>query len=106
MQVLEGRSVDEIARLNTCYTQSAVMFEYDGAVMQDLSMQLFWALGRILMYSGLLSWRVKRGLELAAAARWQTSESNPGLCPNCPVSADYKELCQSGTITSYLIGLF
>jgi hypothetical protein len=36
--VLEGRSVDEIARLNLCYTQSATLFEYDGVAVQDLSM--------------------------------------------------------------------
>ena len=37
VQVLEGRSVDEIARLNLYYTQSAATFEYDGAMMQDLA---------------------------------------------------------------------
>jgi hypothetical protein len=47
VRVLEGRSVDEIARLNLYYTQSAAMFEYDGAMVQDLSTQLFWALARI-----------------------------------------------------------
>ena len=45
--VLEGRTVGEIARLNLCYTQSAAMFEYDGAMVQDLSTQLFRALARI-----------------------------------------------------------
>ena len=52
VRVLEGRSVDEIARLNLYYTQSAAMFEYDGAMVQDLLTQLlklllFWALAHI-----------------------------------------------------------
>ena len=47
VQVLEERPMDEIARLNLYYTQSAATFEYNGAVIQDLSMQLSWALSRI-----------------------------------------------------------
>ena len=40
VQVLEGRFMDEIARLDLYYTQTAATLEYDGAVAQDLSMQL------------------------------------------------------------------
>ena len=47
VQVLEERSVGEIARLNLCYTQTAATLEHDGAVLQDLTMQLSWALLRI-----------------------------------------------------------
>ena len=67
MQVLEGRSVDEIARLNLYYTQSAAMFEYNGAMVQDLSMQLFWALARI------------DALEAAVMARPRADEMSAGM---------------------------
>jgi len=45
--VLERSRVDEITRLNLYYAQSAAMFEYDGAMVQDLSTQLFRAMARI-----------------------------------------------------------
>ena len=45
--VLERSPVDEITRLNLYYAQSAAMFEYDGAMVQDLSKQLFGAIARI-----------------------------------------------------------
>ena len=67
VQVLEGRSVDEIARLNLYYTQSAAMFEYNGAMVQDLSMQLFWALARI------------DALEAAVMARPRADEMSAGM---------------------------
>ena len=67
MQVLEGRSVDEIARLNLYYTQSAAMFEYNGAAMQDLSTQLFWALTRIA------------ALKATVMARPRSDEMSAGL---------------------------
>ena len=35
--MLEGRSIDEIARLNLYYTQTGATLEYDGAVIQDLA---------------------------------------------------------------------
>ena len=45
--VLEKRSVDEITRLNLYYAQSAAMFEYDGAMVQDLSAKLLRAMACI-----------------------------------------------------------
>jgi hypothetical protein len=45
--MLERSRVDEITRLNLYYAQSAAMFEYDGAMVRDLSTQLFRALARI-----------------------------------------------------------
>ena len=39
--------MEEIVCLNLYYTQTAATFEYDGAVVQDLSMQLSWALAHI-----------------------------------------------------------
>ena len=44
---MERSRVDEITRLNSYSAQSAAMFEYDGAMVQDLSMQLFRAMARI-----------------------------------------------------------
>ena len=44
MQVLEGRSMSEIECLNLYFTQAAATLEYDGAVVQDLLVQLSWVL--------------------------------------------------------------
>ena len=51
VQVLEGRSMDEIAHLNLHFTQTAAVLEHDGAVVQDLAMQLPWALTRRTLLS-------------------------------------------------------
>ena len=64
---MERSRVDEITRLNSYSTQSAAMFEYDGAMVQDLSTQLFWALARIDV------------LEAAVMARPRSDELSAGL---------------------------